>query len=196
VTRLQARELSAEEAFIIATKRIGSAARLGAEFGKMNSQSAWIDRLFWGVILMQMWSVAQVWSFSLSEIFSRLAGISTITQVNNSHNSPAWLATVGQQMMVLIPMAVAGFLIWRLFKSPQNRLKAILEDFSNQPAILAGIALGANVLFHALYVATYVLGDPSILQVPLITYFKTLPLYLFYSGVIFFLARKRLLKKA
>ncbi len=52
VATLQGRELSPEEAFLIATKRVGSGALLGKEFGKVNSANVWVERCLWALIMM------------------------------------------------------------------------------------------------------------------------------------------------
>ncbi len=54
-TTLQSRGLSVEEAFLVATKRIGRGASLEAEFGKVNGTAVWLDRLFWMLICYQVW---------------------------------------------------------------------------------------------------------------------------------------------
>ena len=192
VACLQAGGLSAEEAFLIATKRIGTTTKLGAEFRKVNAFSAWLDRVFWGVVFMQLWNIVQSLNFCFSNIFNRVLGLSPFGQTNKSSE---WLRAMSLQVSVLIPMVVAALLIWRLLKSPQNRLKIILEEFSNRPGTLAGIVLLGNILFHAIYVASFFLLDSSI-KFSLVAYFNTLPLYLFYSSVIFIVARKRLLRTA
>ena len=51
----QARGLSPEEAFLIAARRIGSAASLEPEFQKVNGSAIWLDRFFWMLIGYQVW---------------------------------------------------------------------------------------------------------------------------------------------
>src|SRR4029078_3646355 len=47
VRTLEARGLSGEEAFLIATNRMGRGAALAPEFGKINIQTIWLDRGLW-----------------------------------------------------------------------------------------------------------------------------------------------------
>src|SRR5262245_55577840 len=47
VRELATRGLSAEEAFSIAIRRIGPGQALAAEFGRVNGNTLWIDRLLW-----------------------------------------------------------------------------------------------------------------------------------------------------
>jgi hypothetical protein len=57
IARLQTRGLSAEEAFMVATKRIGTNHSLEKEFGKVNSRSVWLDRVLWILVGFQAWSL-------------------------------------------------------------------------------------------------------------------------------------------
>jgi hypothetical protein len=55
VATFETRGLSAEEAFMVAANRIGKGDALEQEFGKVNRQAIWIDRLFWMLIGYQVW---------------------------------------------------------------------------------------------------------------------------------------------
>src|SRR5579864_713458 len=57
VTALQTRDLSAEEAFLVATKRVGTGAVLVKEFGKVNAVNIWVERSLWALIAMQLWNL-------------------------------------------------------------------------------------------------------------------------------------------
>ncbi|HXS68633.1 MAG TPA: hypothetical protein VN761_07290 [Candidatus Polarisedimenticolia bacterium] len=57
ITTLQSRGLSAEEAFMVATKRIGKSDALEKEFGKVNGRAVWLDRLLWILLGFQAWSL-------------------------------------------------------------------------------------------------------------------------------------------
>ena len=58
ITMLQCRDLSPEEAFAVATKRIGNAGELENEFGKLNHSAIWLDRALWILIGAQLWALA------------------------------------------------------------------------------------------------------------------------------------------
>ena len=49
--------LTDEEAFLIATHRIGCAAALEPEFAKVNAREVWLSRLFWMAVGVQLWFV-------------------------------------------------------------------------------------------------------------------------------------------
>lgn len=57
VDALQISGLSTEEAFVIATRRIGREASLEAEYGKINIRSVWLDRFFWMLVGIQAWGM-------------------------------------------------------------------------------------------------------------------------------------------
>jgi len=57
IATLQVRGLSTEEAFMVAAKRIGESEGLEREFRKVNKASAWLDRLLWMLIGIQVWGL-------------------------------------------------------------------------------------------------------------------------------------------
>jgi hypothetical protein len=56
---LQTGGLSAEEAFLIATRRIGKSQQLESEFGKLNRNSIWLGRILWMLIGLQLWPLVE-----------------------------------------------------------------------------------------------------------------------------------------
>jgi len=54
IANLRERDLSDEEAFLVATRRAGSGSMLGAEFGKINVSNMWFDRVLWMLIGIQL----------------------------------------------------------------------------------------------------------------------------------------------
>lgn len=56
VATFETRGLSAEEAFLVATRRMGASSALEPEFGKVNGQAIWLDRFFWMLIGYQVWA--------------------------------------------------------------------------------------------------------------------------------------------
>jgi hypothetical protein len=55
VASLQTRGLSEEEAFLIASRRIGDGKQLENEFGKINRRAMWADRVLWMLVGFQFW---------------------------------------------------------------------------------------------------------------------------------------------
>ncbi len=189
VSVLQTRDLSAEESFLVATKRVGGGATLGKEFGKMNAANIWVERCLWALIAMQIWS-------ALQEIFFSVSHVLQIGSVNMASTSFGW-ATISYIVFgTAIPMALTALIIWRLFKSPESKLGQFLEKLSTQPAALAGLLFVLNAGGHLCYAfmlnySSYMYGRVSWAA---FTYF--LPGSLVYAGLIFLLARKRLLRLA
>src|SRR5689334_4860409 len=56
IDTLLTRELSDEEVFLIATRRIGGAQNLEQEFSKVNGAAVWFDRCLWVVVAVQLWA--------------------------------------------------------------------------------------------------------------------------------------------
>jgi len=57
ISLLEARGLSAEEAFSVAARRMGTSGSLAAEFGKVHRQAVWMDRIFWMLVGLQLWGL-------------------------------------------------------------------------------------------------------------------------------------------
>src|SRR6185312_3597451 len=55
VAALQTRGLATEEAFLIATRRLGQSQQLEPEFSKLNRGNIWLGRAIWMLIGLQVW---------------------------------------------------------------------------------------------------------------------------------------------
>jgi hypothetical protein len=60
IATLQAKGLSAEEAFIIAARRMGNHNALEKEYGKVNGDAVWLDRIVWILVGVQVWSLVSM----------------------------------------------------------------------------------------------------------------------------------------
>jgi hypothetical protein len=189
VSTLQARDLSVDEAFLIAAKRVGSGAVLGKEFGKVNAVNVWVERCLWALVAMQIWG-------ALQEMFFSIGHYLRFGFVDSGGTSFGWATVFYVIFGTAIPMAFAALIIWRLFKSPESKLGKFLEGLSIQPAALAGLLFVLNAGGHLCYAfvlnySSYMYGRVSWAA---FTYF--LPGSLVYTGLIFLLARKLVLRKA
>jgi len=72
IATLQARGLSAEESYMIATRRVGADGALAAEYGKVNRQEVWLQRILWMLVGLQLWTVVNDFSDALARTFSTL----------------------------------------------------------------------------------------------------------------------------
>ena len=193
VSVLQARDLSAEESFLVATKRVGGGAALGKEFGKANSQVIWIERALWALVIMQLWVALESLGYSLIQIITRLANYHPNFTLGEMDGWIGFITIVGLPAIGVILMAL---LVWRFFQSPQSWVRGKLEKLSSQPFSLAIslLVLSLVVEFVSGLTINWMVGGRGGYVVWY--YFRSLPLNLFYAGAVFVLARKRLLRIA
>jgi len=112
IATLQTCGLSAEEAFMVAATRIGKGNALEPEFGKVNGQAIWIDRLFWMLIGYQVWGFVSG-AIGLVTGNALLLGLHGVGYDFKSHGHTILVA-----LFTLVPLA--GFagslaLCWWLF---------------------------------------------------------------------------------
>lgn len=93
---LQARGLSQEEAFLVATRRLGHPAGLESEFAKINRREVWLNRLLWMLIGVQVWGAVS----TASRCLGNAAVIVSLTgfgyHVRSSNMPPSvWSALSG-----------------------------------------------------------------------------------------------------
>ena len=72
IATLQTQGLSASEAFLVATRRMGSEGTLAAEFGKVNRSAVWFRRILWMLVGLQLWSVVNGLTGTLTRAISTL----------------------------------------------------------------------------------------------------------------------------
>jgi len=72
IATLQNRGLSAGEAFMIATQRVGADGALATEFGKVNGQAVWLQRILWMLVGLQLWTLVNDSTDALARTFSTL----------------------------------------------------------------------------------------------------------------------------
>jgi hypothetical protein len=76
VAALQGRGLTEEEAFRLATRRLGHPAGLEPEFAKINRSEVWLHRLLWMVVGVQAWGLVSTLSHTATDaaVLGGLAG--------------------------------------------------------------------------------------------------------------------------
>jgi len=188
VAILQTRNLSDEESFLVATKRVGSGVTLGREFGKVNAVNIWVERCLWALIVMQIWTLFQ-------GLFASIGLILQLAPLNLSRSSFGWSTVIQIIFGTTIPLAVTTLIFWRLFKSPKTKIGNFLEKISNQPVTLAALLFVLNAGGHLFYPYFLNYFNHSYGGTSWMAYTYFLPGSLCYAGLIFFLARKRLLQK-
>jgi hypothetical protein len=140
IAALQAKGLSAEEAFIIATRRIGPRKALESEFGKVNGTLLWLERGLLILMAAQMWNLAasisaiathgsSVMALDLNEVLYGLG-----LQKNYWNRS---IQDVFGYLCSQLMMAVAIGLIWWRFIRPRKWAKGLFEKLLHRPLGLA-----------------------------------------------------------
>lgn len=195
MSALEARGLAGDEAFLVATKRVGSSAVLGREFAKANSQLVWVERLLWAIVIMQLWAAVQSLGSSLAFLVRWAANFYPVPEQSEMD---VWLKFPGK--MIALPglgIILLALLAWRFFNSSQSWLREKLDKLSSQPFSLAASLLVFSLTIHFVSIIVIALTVARH-GVPLSYYFQSgsLGLELFYAGAVFVLARKRLLRKA
>jgi hypothetical protein len=139
IDRLRARELSDEEAFLIATRRVGNTQRLEQEFGKVNSAAVWFDRCLWILVAAQLWSfLSSMSSFLLSAALPLCIDLNEILPgfglAKIQHDSLQYGLAI---IMSPIPTVILAALLWRFFIWPKRKGAALVQKLLRQPANLA-----------------------------------------------------------
>jgi hypothetical protein len=202
VDRLRTPQLSDEEAFLIATRRVGNAPRLEQEFGKVNGAAIWFDRFLWILVAVQLWSlISSMSSFLFSAALPLCISLNEILPGIGlpKIEDEGLLSAVLQIIMSPLPTFIVAALIWRFLVWPKRRGWGLIEKLSRRPAKLAltvfllclGMHLASAWALQAWY---YPLAYPhvSIQGLQWRLYFWQLPVLAFWAGLTYFIARKRL----
>lgn len=137
VATLQTRELSDEEVFLIASRRVGGDKQLEAEFGKVNGRDVWLDRVFWILLGVQVWNAVSTLARTLS-FMSFLFGWK-MTNYDYGLTLPVIFST----LMQLAGTAACLVFCWWLFTQKAEKLTAWLNPFLKRRMnlVLGGVVL-------------------------------------------------------
>jgi hypothetical protein len=143
VRELQTCGLSPEEAFTIAMRRVGSAASLTAEFGKLNSSAIWIDRMLWMLI---------GW-VSVSIVQSMMVSVAVAMTV------PRRFPPFVDAILWVSPLIVAAFVLRSLWRSDGHARRVMTKLlFKPLQLSLAFFALGVIPVLLRFLTLSYVTG--------------------------------------
>jgi hypothetical protein len=185
---LRARDLSVDEAFFVAAKRVGSGAMLVEEFGKMYAVNIWVDRFLWALIIAQIWTVIQILFKTIVSLIHQFHG-----GMFDAYTK--WSSFKTMMLYTVIPIAIAAVVFWQLAYLPKSKVGRFLESLSVRPSAMAllffFLSAGAQVISE--YVS-HLAWDPGDMYTTYV--WHLLPASALYSGLIFLLARQRLLRKA
>jgi hypothetical protein len=142
VAALQARGLSAGEAFMIATRRMGKGGSLEAEFAKVNGRAVWLDRALWMLIGVQVWGLvaglsgsgvrnALCWGWGSLHPNSEKIGLAL----------PITLFSLAQVLAIASSLVFCWWLIIRNGERLGARLTPLLRRRSKLVATCAGLFL-------------------------------------------------------
>jgi hypothetical protein len=129
IASLGQRGLAEDEAFIIATKRVGNSTALGAEFGKLNLHGIWLNRALWMLVGTQVFGCIYAWTSIISEETVAL-GIRPVTFLG--HDSPALYFGLLCGIAHGLTFAAALASGWWLLSRKANGLSAWLRNKPNR----------------------------------------------------------------
>jgi hypothetical protein len=192
IDSLLARELSDEEVFLIATRRIGGTQKLEQEFGKVNAAGVWFDRCLWVLVAVQLWYLLTSSSTLLMSVASLLCNSwNDILPVFGLHKiGEDWVQTALAIIFSPLLVALGAVLVWRYFIWPKRRGSAWLQNLLRQPGKFAltlfllcvTMQIAAILAFHAWYVRA---------TIPSVQYLRV-PSFALWAGLTYFITRKRL----
>lgn len=128
VASLQTGRLSDEEAFLIASRRVGVDKQLETEFGKVNGYSVWLDRISWMLVGWLVWNVVS--SFIGAVTSAGLAFGWKMTNYDirvNGEALPAILSGLVQLMGLVGGLAFCWWLLTRKARKMGNWLQRFLS---------------------------------------------------------------------
>jgi hypothetical protein len=128
IAELEGRGLSTEEAFVVATRRVGPGAVLAPEFARVNGQALWIDRGLWMVV---GWAVISGFE-SMSKSTAQLAIIPT-----------AFRLPVLPLLVWMLPLLASAILLRSLIRA-EGIVPRVLGGLQWRPRALALTALGVG----------------------------------------------------
>lgn len=182
VATLRSHGLSDEEAFLIASHRLGNGQQLESEFGKVNRTATWADRILWMLIGFQIWAlVSDLVSAVMLPLYK--SGITALP---------------GISLEMIVPPLVFGLLtlaVWKGFSKPETKVAPAMERWLARPfAFATGLflfALGVEILLNCFQSLFIFPRTPDSSVVEFITV-RFLSVYTLTAGLTFVFARKRL----
>lgn len=150
VATLAQRGLTGEEAFLIATRRAGSGAVLGAEYGKVNAPSIWLNRLLWMLIGIQAY-----WALSDSErIITEWTVVLTLKEIfpwASASNSQLF-AGVLAGVVHLAALAALLAVFWRLWTRNNQTISSWFRGMETRKSRMLAIAGAGMVVIFFPYI--------------------------------------------
>lgn len=158
ITALESKGLAPQEAFWVAAGRLGTAETLAAEFGKINLEQVWLERLLWmltGAIVLQL-------GFSLSSSLAVLGA----TGAYKLGGLPSISGPLCLVLRVVLPVLFV-FWFWQSGRHREGLVWRTGRRLKVTPGRTALIAFLAAFCFSAISVGANAL---SVRSIPLQTY--------------------------
>jgi hypothetical protein len=146
VVKLESGGLSAEEAFLIASRRIGGGQQLAAEFGKLNGKIVWMDRLLWMLVGVQAWIFA---NGPLPTFASQLAALGW-TKTNYHWQQGIALPVVVFILVRLVSLGASFWFVWWLIFKKGSKFGQWLLPKLQRRYSAVGYAIPASLLLLSL----------------------------------------------
>jgi hypothetical protein len=198
IDRLRTPQLSDEEAFLIATRRLGNVQRLEREYGKVNGAAVWLDRSLWACMAIPLWGWISHLAYLLWYLLIAicLRGNEILPGLGLEKIGEDWFRPNLIMGLLPIPIAIAIVLIARRFILPGS---IVLGRLLHRPA-----ALALTLFFLC---AAFAAGQEWVRQnwyFPMVLHIRNfqgqrlsnllfqLPYLGFWAALTFFAARKRL----
>jgi hypothetical protein len=145
VAALQARGLSAEEAFWVATQRVGPDHRVAAEFAKINGGAVWLDRVLWMLVGIQLWGVVSNCLAAFAPALLAL-GLLGLNFDFNAH-SPMVPMSLFALAEVLALAGSVGLCWWLLVGSGRGLFRWLAPRLQRRPMLVVlGVVLAVTLL--------------------------------------------------
>jgi hypothetical protein len=190
VAALQAKGLSAPEAFWVARDRLGSAGELSGEFAKVNAGGVWTERILWMLI-------GYLWLGAVKMIASTVSLMGTaMFRLALKGNG-----LLGPLSLVLLVITFVGVLAvaWRSAKSPKGAVPRLVEWMRRHP-VLTGLAVFSITVFDFLLVVLSVKALPEPVFITLVPWrsvtFDVVSLVVYPVALGWLLARAKMPKGA
>ncbi len=145
ITALQAKGLSEEEGFLLATRRLGKAAKLEPEFAKVNRAEVWLNRLLWMLIGLQVWGVITMVSKFLTNALVVGGWWGLGLQTPSSQWGLTWSrAMLPATLVSLVHLLVLGGILaglWRIIRAKEMDANDFLARALRRPVLLGAGAV-------------------------------------------------------
>lgn len=202
IATLQTRGLAEDEAFWIASRRIGGGPQLAREFGKVNTTVVWLDRILWVLIAVQIWMAASALCAAVSFYASNAAAHLYGTRRHYSQLERTWVSAHGPgiaeitlEILVLLatPMVlVVGVIVGKILVGAKWKVRPLVESLLAKPARLAFLLFAVCFGLQCVAGTLQLSKEWHAWQIVLMQFTYQGPQYAVGSVLIAIFARKRL----